>query len=124
MKNVVAIGNAGGCVDPLQATELRMICQASRLVAESLLETDRQPSEAVKRLANNAWGKIWDDLRWFLALHYKYNAKVQSDFWTSCREKINLEGLEPLLDAYQSSGPSHLLEPWWSRSASSSSMAI
>ena len=110
VKNVVAIGNAGGCVDPLQSTELRMICQASRLVAESLVETDRQPGETVKRLANAAWGKIWDDLRWFLALHYKYNAKVQSDFWTSCREKSNLEGLEFLLDAYQSSGPSHLLE--------------
>jgi len=110
VKNVVAIGNAGGCVEPLQATGLRMICQASRLVAESLLETDRRPSESVKRLANAAMGKIWDDLRWFIALHYRFNAKIQSDFWTSCRDKTNLEGIQELLDAYQSSGPSHLLE--------------
>ncbi len=105
-KNVVAIGNAGGFVEPLEATGLHMICESIRRLIEALLDSDLKPTESLKQKTNEIITAIWDDIRWFLALHYKFNKKLDTPFWQHCNKEIDVSGVKELLDFYEENGPS------------------
>ena len=109
VKNVVAIGNASGFVEPLEATALGLLALQSRHVAQTLLETDRQPTPTQVAANNKAHANSWDDIRRFIAVHYKYNDRLDTPFWRACREKTDLAGAEPIVEYYQENGPS----PYW-----------
>ncbi|MDX5404991.1 MAG: tryptophan 7-halogenase, partial [Bacteroidota bacterium] len=33
---------------------------------------------------------MWDDVRDFLAVHYRFNRKIDTPFWKHCREATDL----------------------------------
>lgn len=105
VKNVVAIGNAGGFVEPLEATALGVIAQQSRTLADSLVLADRQPRPSQKAAFNQFFERAWDDIRGFLALHYKYNTRLDTAFWHHCRQETDLAGVEPVIEYYEENGP-------------------
>lgn len=105
VKNVVAIGNAGGFVEPLEATALGVIAQQSRTLADALLRADRQPRQSQVAQFNRFFERAWDDIRGFLALHYKFNTRLDTPFWQHCREETDLAGVEPVVEYYQENGP-------------------
>ena len=86
--NVVAVGNAYAFVEPLESTALQM------LNIELDLLNDHFPSsrddEAVKRLLTAKVNALWDNLRGFLAIHYRFNRKFDTPFWRACRESADL----------------------------------
>ena len=104
--NVVAIGNASGFVEPLEATALAVICDQSRLLAESLIESDRQPSQTIQNSYNQIVAREWDTIRYFLALHYRFNNRYDNEFWRASREKVDIGKVEPLVEYYRENGPS------------------
>jgi tryptophan halogenase len=108
--NVVAIGNAGGFVEPLEATALGAIAFQSRTLVDALLECDRDPTAAVRRNYNRMHAAVWDDVRDFLAVHYKFNTRVDTRFWRHCREHTDLAGASGVVEAYRETGPSMWLE--------------
>ncbi len=70
VENVVAIGNAGGFVEPLEATALMLVCAHTRDLAQCLLRSELAPTPAVRDVYNvNAFAG-WEDIRNFLSLHY------------------------------------------------------
>src|SRR5262249_30678226 len=73
IKNVVAIGNASGFVERLEATSLHVICDESRFLAQILEDCERQPTGSLKESYNVLVANEWDEIRQFLALHYKFN---------------------------------------------------
>jgi tryptophan 7-halogenase len=109
VKNVVAIGNAAGFVEPLEATALGVIGLQSRHLAQTLIESDRQPTptQIACTNADHAWE--WDAIRRFLAIHYKFNTRLNTPFWHECREKTDLAGAEGIVDYYRENGPA----PYW-----------
>jgi tryptophan halogenase len=109
--NVVAIGNASGFVEPLEATALGMIAQQSRLLADSLAESDRQPTPATIALFNRFHALSWDAIRRFLAVHYKYNTGLNTPFWQHCRQATDLAGAEEIVAYYAENGPSGFWGP-------------
>lgn len=113
VKNVVALGNAAGFVEPLEATALAVICEhAAKLVhclADAHLEIDPKSREYYNRFCDGTW----QDIRRFLALHYKYNTRTETDFWKACWNDTNLTGAEEIIDYYENCGPSLL----WGRTA-------
>lgn len=113
VKNVVALGNSAGFVEPLEATALAVICEhAAKLIhclADSYLEIDSVSREFYNRHCN----KTWQDIRRFLALHYKFNSRLDTDFWAACQEDVDVSGAEEIIDYYRASGPSVL----WGRAA-------
>ncbi len=106
VKNVVAIGNASGFVEPLEATALGTICDRARILAQSLVDCNRRPGPAIKACYNHHAGGQWEEVRQFLGIHYKFNTRRDTPFWKACREDIDLAGMEFLVEYYQENGPS------------------
>jgi tryptophan halogenase len=107
VKNVVAIGNASGFVEPLEATSLGAIGTEAALLAETLIDADFAPGPAQVGHFNRAMAMAWDNIRRFLAIHYKFNTRMDTPFWRACRADTDLAGAEEIVEFYQENGPSH-----------------
>jgi tryptophan halogenase len=108
VKNVVAIGNAAGFVEPLESTSLGAICFDSHALAESLADADLEVRPTQVRQYNLRSAVIWEVIREFLALHYKFNTRLATPFWRACVEDTDLCGAEAFVAFYRENGPSTL----------------
>lgn len=106
--NVVAIGNAAGFVEPLEATALMVICLQSRWLADGLIDSELVPTATMRELFNRLHRDTWDDIRDFLALHYRFNDRLDTPFWRRCRAETPLGKLDDLVAFYRENGPSSL----------------
>ena len=106
--NVVGIGNAAGFVEPLEATALFVICAASQALTASLLDSNGQPDAVLASQFNAYCARLWGAIRNFLAVHYRFNTRVDSPFWRACRADVDLSGAAPIVDYYRAHGPSSL----------------
>jgi tryptophan halogenase len=109
VKNVVAIGNASGFVEPLEATSLAITASRSQLLTELLMDADRQIASVTVKLFNDNTARIWDSIRDFLSLHYRFNTRLDTPFWRHCREKTDMGDAQPTVDYYRHAGPSTTL---------------
>ncbi|MEZ4449166.1 MAG: tryptophan halogenase family protein [Nannocystaceae bacterium] len=101
--NVVALGNAFAFVEPLESTGLLAICVAiEKLVA---LFPATRSDRAGRALFNAYMTRQWDALRWFLAIHYKFNQRLDTPFWRAVRADADVSGAAPLIDAFTELGP-------------------
>jgi tryptophan halogenase len=108
VKNVVGMGNAVGFVEPLEATALQVICIEALTLADSLGDSDCAPTPTVMELYNRYNARAWNDIRDFLAVHYKFNIRLDIPFWRACRADTQLHGAQFLVDFYRENGPSTL----------------
>jgi len=106
--NVVGIGNAAGFVEPLEATALMCICLQSRALADGLIDADQQPTPSVASSYNKYMAGLWDEIRDFLAIHYKFNTRINTPYWRRCQEETALHDAAALVEFYQENGPSLL----------------
>lgn len=106
--NVVAIGNAAGFVEPLESTALQVICVECSSLTDALLDSLCEPTPTMVKLYNKYNGDQWDDIRNFLAVHYKFNTRYDTPFWRAVRADAKLHGAEPIVEWYQENGPSVL----------------
>src|SRR5206468_8167091 len=90
------------------STSLAFICTESGWLTESLLDADRRLRPSWVALFNKRVGKSWDVIRQFLALHYKFDDRLDTPFWRECREKTDLCTAVELVEYYQENGPSAL----------------
>jgi tryptophan halogenase len=105
VKNVVAIGNAGGFVEPLESTSLGVICDQSDTLVSSLSECGRRPTPTIVRHYNKHFGMKWDNIRGFLAVHYKFNTGMDTPYWRECRAKCELGPAAEVVEYYRENGP-------------------
>ena len=108
--NVVGIGNAGGFVEPLEATALGVIAFArSHARRDSArLRSGGDPLPSCTNITRCTG--VWDDIRDFLAVHYRFNTRLDTPFWRHCREHCDLAGAAPALESYHENGPSSYFE--------------
>lgn len=106
--NVVAVGNAAGFVEPLEATALQVICIEASTLADALLDSLGEPTPTLIKLYNRYNGDQWDDIRNFLAVHYRFNTRLDNPFWRACRAEVALHGAQDIVDWYRENGPSVL----------------
>ncbi len=67
--NVVAVGNASGFVEPLEATAIQVITWQSRTLADLLIEGCGEVTPSIRALYNLHNCGHWDEIRDFLAVH-------------------------------------------------------
>src|SRR5581483_5016381 len=103
--NVVAIGNSGGFVEPLEATALMVVCSQSQTLVDFLLHSGLSPTPTMRKLYNEMVAMMWDEIRDFLAVHYRANTRLDTPFWRHCREDTDVSSIEPLLEFYKENGP-------------------
>ncbi len=103
--NVIAIGNSAGFVEPLEATALMLVCNSCMDLARLLNEVNRAQTPSMRDLFNGRAHSGWEDIRNFLALHYKFNTRLDTPFWRQCREDTDVSGMEDLLHFYEENGP-------------------
>ena len=104
--NTIAIGNAAGFVEPLEATALMVICLQSRWLADGLIDCEQQPSKSLVGLYNGLNQRLWEDIKCFLALHYRFNDRIDNEFWRRCHHEIPLGQVENIVEFYRENGPS------------------
>lgn len=103
--NVLAVGNASGFVEPLEATALAQLIYEVRWFLEKLRITQRMPDQAAKDDYNLIIGRAWDEIRDFLAFHYKFNTRLDTPFWKHAREHTSLGDYEAFYQSYRKLGP-------------------
>ena len=107
--NVAAVGNASGFVEPLEATSLHLIIEQLYNLAWALTDSDCILPDSLRWLLNERFASTWDDVRDFLALHYKFNQHQDTPFWRHCRAESPLGQIQEMVDHYAQVGPSRLL---------------
>ncbi len=103
--NVVAIGNSSGFVEPLEATALMIVCAASQGLVSFLQNGGMTVTESMRKLYNRRIVGMWDDVRDFLGLHYRYNTRLDTPYWRQCWHETDLSGISDLLEYYEENGP-------------------
>jgi tryptophan halogenase len=106
VKNVVSIGNSNGFVEPLESTSLAAICEECHALVVSLADSGRDPGPAMAAAYNKRNRQTWDDIRRFLAIHYRFNARLDTPFWRAARSDTDLAGAEEFVEFYEENGPS------------------
>ena len=105
VENVVAIGNAGGFVEPLEATALGLIALQCQTLVTFLGDAGLRTTPSLRALFNGVSAESMDSTRDFLALHYKLNTRLDNDFWRHCRADTEMGALGSLLEFYRENGP-------------------
>jgi tryptophan halogenase len=109
--NVVAVGNASGFVEPLEATALGVIASQAEALADTLWASGCRPTPSQRRLINAAHARHWDTIRGFIALHYKFNTRPDTPFWRHCRADTDLAAAAPVVEYFTENGPDNFWEP-------------
>ena len=99
--NVVGVGNAYAFVEPLESTALHMLVHQVRMLLDAL---DGPGDDAARARMNDAVGAHWDTLRGFLALHYRFNRRLDTPFWRDS-ERVDLASGEAMLAAFREGAP-------------------
>lgn len=106
--NVAAIGNSYGFIEALQSTALHMVI--TNVYALVLHLKCEEAGEDRAASINTNLGEIWDRLRWFIGINFKFNKKLDTDFWKTCRNATDVSGAEELLELYRKKGPLYTLK--------------
>jgi tryptophan halogenase len=105
VKNVIAIGNAAGFVEPLEATAIATICDSVSHVIRSLQASNRFLEPLQRDIYNRIFHRNWEIIRDFLAIHYKFNRRLDTPFWQAARRDVCLGDAQEIVDYYQVVGP-------------------
>ncbi|MEM7453651.1 MAG: tryptophan halogenase family protein [Planctomycetota bacterium] len=105
VKNVFALGNSAGFVEPLEATSIGMICDAALHMVKALKGSGGMLLDPQRTVANRVAFKNWEIIRDFLALHYRFNHRYDTPFWKACLNDVPLGDAQEIVDYYREVGP-------------------
>ncbi len=103
-KNCLALGLAGGFIEPLESTGIYLIERALQSFLDYLPAT---PSATQGRSKFNAlMGDLYDELRDFILLHYIISGRRDTPFWRDYTEEVAVPpSLQELLDLWNEKLP-------------------
>jgi tryptophan halogenase len=102
VKNCVAIGLAGGFMEPLESTSLHLVQSAiARLLA---LFPDKRFSQSDIDAFNRQSHFEYDKIRDFLIMHYHVTTRNDSEFWDHCRNMVVPDALAEKINQFTSHG--------------------
>ncbi len=105
IKNVIAIGNSAGFVEPLEATAIGVICDSINQVVRALRSSGSRVLPALAEVYNRTTWTNWTIIRDFLAMHYKFNDRLDTPFWQAVRADVDIGDARHYVDYYQQVGP-------------------
>jgi tryptophan 7-halogenase len=116
-KNVLAIGDAAGFLEPLESTALHFVQSAvTRLLA---LWPTRTFEPSLIAAYNDVTATEWERARDFLILHYHATTRTDTPLWRACKDEAIPDSLAERLSHWQtrgrliSPGPETFQSPSW-----------
>ncbi len=103
--NVVAFGNSGGFVEPLESTAIMILCSHVQTLVDFLLHSELEPTDSMRDLYNDLTAASWEDIRSFLSLHYKFNGMLDTPFWKTVRAEADVSSVAGFIEFYRENGP-------------------
>ncbi|MBV9884052.1 MAG: tryptophan 7-halogenase [Sphingomonadaceae bacterium] len=102
VKNVIAIGLAGGFLEPLESTSIHLI-QSGIARLMTLFPTRRFPEAEIHRY-NERTVAEYVDIRDFIVLHFNATERNDTPYWDYCRTMTPPEGLAYKYEMFRSNG--------------------
>ncbi len=101
-KNCVALGLAGGFLEPLESTSIQLIQTGLLRFLENFPTThiNEVAIAEYNRITTNEYARIRD----FLILHYCTSKRDDSDLWRYCRAMVLPDELQHKIDVYTHTG--------------------
>jgi len=107
VKNCVALGLAGGFIEPLEATAIFMTDLGARWLHHYLPTQDFEPELAAA--FNRQARRVFDEVRDLVQLHYHLNNRQDTEYWRAAREGVKLSArLEENLKVWRHTTPQDL----------------
>lgn len=100
--NVFAVGNSFGFVEPLESTGIQMIVATLKTLFKQF-PTSLTDENSINHL-NQTTNENWDSVRWCLAIHYKYNTRIDSPFWQACQRDTDIGAAAKVVNYYKANG--------------------
>jgi tryptophan halogenase len=100
--NVVAIGLAGGFMEPLESTSLHMVQTAIARLIEFFPDAGLAPADIAEFNRQAAFEA--ERIRDFIILHYHRNGRSEEPFWRACAAMDIPDTLRRKLDLYRAHG--------------------
>jgi glycine/D-amino acid oxidase-like deaminating enzyme len=103
--NVVAVGLAGGFLEPLEASALVLIELSAEMIS-ALLPATRETMDIVAKRFNATTRYRWDRIIDFLKLHYILSRRTDSRFWIDNRDPVSIpESLQEQMQLWRYRAP-------------------
>jgi len=106
VRNCVALGLAGGFIEPLESTSINLVHRALSVLMDYFPDVSFDPRKI--RQANRIFRKEQENIRDFIILHYWASRRIDTPFWRDVSGMAIPQTLEDKVEAYRSSG--HLLQ--------------
>jgi tryptophan halogenase len=100
--NVVALGNAYGFVEPLASTALHLLVGGIDKLSDALTTN---PGPVRKAALSAEMGTAWDNIRCWLATQYRFNRRLDTDFWRECHSSVALHEAAGRVERYMERAP-------------------
>lgn len=106
VKNCVAVGLAGGFIEPLESTAIHMVDHAVRWFVEHLPTREIAPS--LRTRYNRQMNKLYDEVLEFICLHYRLGNRTDDPYWIDARTQMKVpDRLAENLELWQHRLPAH-----------------
>jgi tryptophan halogenase len=110
-KNCVAVGLAGGFMEPLESTSIMLIHAAIARLIEMFPDKNFDP--AVETEYNRQSANEYERIRDFLILHYKLNDRRDNGLWDYCRNMDIPDTLKHKIELFESRGQVLIYDGDW-----------
>jgi len=101
-RNCIALGLAGGFIEPLESTSINLVHRALSLFMDYFPSKEVDPRRA--DAANRHFALEQQHIRDFIILHYKLSNRRDSEFWRYVNAMSIPDSLQHRIDAFRSCG--------------------
>ncbi|MCB0348364.1 MAG: tryptophan 7-halogenase [Bdellovibrionales bacterium] len=102
-KNVFSVGNAYAFIEPLESTAIQTVIQTIMTLCKLMPNSTNDISSITG--INKEIAASWDTFRSFIGVHYKFNKKLDTEFWKWCRDNTEIGDAAEIIKLFNERPP-------------------